>query len=539
MNKYLIKSVLVVAALVLLTACKSFDELNTNPTKSSTIDPNSQLSYAQLMTWGDWMTVQTYTYYCAPFTQLMQGDWATTQYGGEYRRNNEYMNAPWDRIYSISIKNLVDVVHRTEGEARYNNVRQISRIMLVYYFTILTDLYGDIPYTEAGLGFINGIKDPVYNTQKFIYHDMLRELKEAAAALDAQGTAARGDIIYKGNVAKWQKMANSMRLRLAMRLTKVEPETARTEITDLLGNGYGLIEDAADDATIDYMDLNDWAVDEPRRNALAQQWYGRETFPTSYVCSTLWNKLRETNDPRTLRIARCYSEVGYTSIPYGRVDLSEEILTQVGWHQFQPVRPGAFWYTYWPTGYQSTLTKTWEMKACIPALNNAFYKGNTPGILMTSAEVELLLAEAKARWTELPDGGVTPEAHFTAGVKAAMKLLTRYGIDPVTETETADYFAANKFPGDLPSQLKVINEQLWILHLTNLPEAYANWRRSGYPVLKPSSEYGAVTIDSRTIPRRLNYPPNEASYNNASYQQAIAVMGGVDSWNARVWWDAE
>lgn len=538
MTKHAIKSLLALAAALLaLASCTDFDELNTNPTKSTTIDPNSQLSYTQLMTWGDWMTVQTYAFYCAPFAQLMQGDWATTQYGGQYRRNNEYMNGLWERIYAISLKNLADVMQRTEGVALHNNVRQTARIMQVYYFTILTDLYGDIPYAEAGKGYISDLVSPVYNTQKYIYHDMLRELREAAAALDGDEQRATGDVVYGGDVLKWKRLANSMRLRLAMRLTKVEPQTALAEVKALLEDADGLLT-AEDDALIRYMDLNDWEVDEFRRNALAQMWYGRETYPTCYICSTLWDQLRRTEDPRTLRIARCYLESNYTSIPFGRADVTDEILSTQGWKQFQPVQPGSFWYTHWPNGYWSNTYQEWVDKGCIPALNNAFLKGNNPGVLMTYAEVQLLLAEAKARWgAQLPAGG-TAEEHYANGVTAAMKLLAEYGLE-IPDAEITTFLAANPLPEELEGRLRAVNEQLWVLHLTNLPEAYANWRRSGYPALRPATEYGALTIDAQTIPRRLNYPQNEVSYNNASYREAIAAMGGVDDWTARVWWDAE
>ena len=86
-------------------------------------------------------------------------------------------------------------------------------------------------------------------------------------------------------------------------------------------------------------------------------------------------------------------------------------------------------------------------------------------------------------------------------------------------------------------RLKAINEQLWILHFNNTPEGYANWRRSGYPELLSSSNYGAVTIDSREIPRRLCYPLFESSYNPEGYAWAIERLGGTDNWNKSVWWD--
>lgn len=162
--------------------------------------------------------------------------------------------------------------------------------------------------------------------------------------------------------------------------------------------------------------------------------------------------------------------------------------------------------------------------------------GSAPGVIMTFAEVELLLADAAVRWPEVA-ALVDAQSKYQSGVGAAMDLLAKYGIDSVTDDEKTAYFAANAFPSDSEAKLEVINSQLWLLHFNNAPEAYSNWRRSGYPTLLPACDHGAVTIDSQEIPRRLNYPTSEASYNAANYQAAIAKMGGKDDWNQRVWWD--
>lgn len=535
-NKILLAGVL---SLLLLSSCNNFDDLNTNPTKSPVIDPNNQLAYAQLLTGGDWLTMEPYNFYFSSFVQHVQGEWNVTNYGGQYRRSNPIMSQTWTRIYGLSMKNLVDVIDKTKDDPSYTNVRSIARIFRVYYSMILTDMYGDIPYFEAGRGASQDISSPVYNKQEVIYDDFLKEMKEVEAALSAAGGTVTGDIIYSGDITKWKRFANSLRLRAAMRLTKVNPEKARKEVIEILGLASGLLT-INDDALTTYNDIFDWETTEIRRNAMSQIWRGRDPYPTQCICSTLWNYLKDTSDPRLLKIGRSYDETALASgNPFNRIDLTDEIITTKGLSQFQPPNPGYFWYDKWPSGYWSTSTQKWQDKSCRPQLNNAFLKGDAPGVLMTYAEVQLLLSEAKVRWSGDIPSSTTAKQYYENGVTAAMKLLAKYKINAISDAEISTYLTTNPYPATVNGQMKSINEQLWILHLTNGPEAFANWRRSGYPVLKSSHEYGAITIESQTIPRRLNYPLSEASYNKEAYNAALEAMGGVDSWNARVWWDKQ
>lgn len=528
-----------ILGLLLCTSCNDFDDLNTNPTKSPTLDPNSQLAYVQLLVSGDWLTMEPYQFYYSSFIQHLQGEWNVTNYGGQYRRSNPIMSQTWSRVYGLSIKNIVDILEKTKGDASMKNVNSMARVMKVYYSMILTDMYGDIPYFEAGKGVYEDISSPVYNKQEVIYNDFLKELKDVEAALSADGGTVTGDIIYNGDISKWKRFANSLRLRLAMRLTKVDPEKARQEVIEIMNLPSGVLT-ASDNALISYNDMFDWETTEIRRNAMSQIWRGRDPYPTQCICATLWNYLKDTDDPRLFRIGRTYDETASASAnPFGRIDLTDEMMALKGIGQFQPPSPGYFWYDKWPSGYQSAITKQWEDKSCRPQLNNAFLKGDAPAFLITYAEVQLLLSEAKVRWDAQIPGAESAEDYYKNGVTAAMKLLSEYGITAVSDTELASYFTANPFPAATGDRMKAINEQLWVLHLINGPEAFANWRRSGYPELKSSYEYGAVTIESQTIPRRLNYPLTEASYNREAYNAALEAMGGVDSWNARVWWDKQ
>lgn len=520
---------------ILLTACTDFEELNTDPSKSSTADPNYQLSLIQLQTWGNWQMGQPYTFYLSAFAQYMQGDWNVVNYGGQYRKSDAEMSNTWTMMYPSLIKNIVDVLHKTKDSERTVNIHSIARIYRVYLFSILTDIYGDVPYFDAGKGFITGNVKPAYDKQELIYKDFLKELGEAAEALNPDGDKVTGDIIYKGDIAQWKRFANSLHLRYALRVVKAAPELAKQEAIKAVGQEAGLLQSASDDALVAHLDLFDWASDEYRRNGLAQTWRGREAYPTPYLCSTFWNQLANTTDPRQFVYGRCYSESSANN-PFGRIDLTDE-MREIAADKFQPCQPGYFWYEKWPSPYYSQLTKKNEDKGTRPQANNIFLKGDVPGVIMSYAEVELLLAEAKVRWAGEIETGSDAAGHYQKGVGAAIHFLEKFGADKFDTQAIDTYLAANPLPGNPDMQLTAINTQLWILHFNNAPEGYANWRRTDVPTLLPSPSYGALTIDSQTTPLRLCYPLFESSYNPEGYQSAINAMGGKDNWNAPVWWD--
>jgi len=525
-------------------ACKPFDELNTDPTKSSSMDPNMQLSYVQLSTYGMVEPITAIQSYASSFVQHFQGEYNTTYHGGIYRRVDQMSATIWSEYYNKPIKNLVDIIHHTQEDPALSNLNAVSRIYKVYLFSLLTDLFGDIPYSEAGKGYIDQNFTPRYDQQKDIYTDFFTELSAASVQLgnNPSAKAINGDVIYNGNLALWKRLANSLHLRYAMRLTKVNPQLAMQEVTKALDPARGgLITSTDQQALISYLpDIFDWDANEIRRNAQAQVYIGRESAPLPFICSSLWNMLRDSQDPRLFRIGRIYwGEKGnYTGLEsFNRKDLTEEALNRSGISIFQPVNPGYYWWEKWPSGYWSNKVNAWVDKWTRPQLNQAFLKGNIPGVIMTYSEVQLLFAEAKLRWPTLATGS-TVEEHYNKGVNAAMELLSgTYKTSIITADEKQNYWQTHPFPATYQQQLKCINEQLWILHLTNPTEAYANWRRSGYPILKNANEYGAITIDAQTIPRRLPYPLFEKSYNPLNYQQAIDRLGGTDNWIKGVWWD--
>lgn len=529
------------------------EDLNTDKSKANSIDPNAQLTTAELQTYGDLGMVEIYRNYLYAFTQQLMGCWNTTNYGGRHTVDNNEMGRIWTSFYPKAIKNLTDAIHRSEEDENRKNINAILRIYRVYMMSVITDIYGDAPYSEAGLGYLKEIYNPKYDTQEDIYNDFFTELKDAASALNAANDRITGDVIYNGDVAKWIKLANSLRLRYAMRISDVAPEKARKEFEDALASEGGVLTSGSDDALIKYMDISfsfgQDSYTDYRGNALSQLLFGNDPANNpSYLCSTFFNQLYNTKDPRTFMIARFYYDglMSQTS-PDNRIDLTDEI-TGKG-IAMNPCQPGAFSYDPWPQGYDSDMMKeiaktnpsveTTMARETEPKLANNFLRGDNPGVVMTCAEVNLLLAEASLKkWNT----GGTVEGFYSKGVRAAMDFLAdNYGYDRISDNDFNTYIADNG-TGHTEQQAKAaINTQAWILHFTNPAECWANVRRSGYPRLKSPAEYGfgQYLTGGKDIPVRLCYPTLESSYNKTGYDEALKRMGGKDSWNTHVWWDVE
>lgn len=529
------------------------EDLNTDKSKANSIDPNAQLTTAELQTYGDLGMVEIYRNYLYAFTQQLMGCWNTTNYGGRHTVDNNEMGRIWTSFYPKAIKNLTDAIHRSAEDENRKNINAILRIYRVYMMSVITDIYGDAPYSEAGLGYLKEIYNPKYDTQEDIYNDFFTELKDAASALDAANDRITGDVIYNGDVAKWIKLANSLRLRYAMRISDVAPEKARKEFEDALASEGGVLTSGSDDALIKYMDISfsfgQDSYTDYRGNALSQLLFGNDPANNpSYLCSTFFNQLYNTKDPRTFMIARFYYDglMSQTS-PDNRIDLTDEI-TGKG-IAMNPCQPGAFSYDPWPQGYDSDMMKeiaktnpsveTTMARETEPKLANNFLRGDNPGVVMTCAEVNLLLAEASLKkWNT----GGTVEGFYSKGVRAAMDFLAdNYGYDRISDNDFNTYIADNG-TGHTEQQAKAaINTQAWILHFTNPAECWANVRRSGYPRLKSPAEYGfgQYLTGGKDIPVRLCYPTLESSYNKPGYDEALKRMGGKDSWNTHVWWDVE
>lgn len=553
-KSYLIILLAIIAPIITVSCSDDYmNDMNTDPSKAATIDPNAQLTTAELQTYGDLSMVEIYRNYFYAFSQQLMGCWNTTNYGGRHTVDNQEMSRIWTTIYPNAIKNLTDGEIRTNGNKEKSNLNAAIRVYRVYLMSIITDTYGNVPYSEAGLGFYGGITNPKFDLQKDIYTDFFQQLDSATTMLNAAGDKISGDVIYKGDVAKWKKLTNSLRLRYAMRISDVEPDKAKTEFIKALNADGGIIENSTDDALINYMSIafsfGQESYSDFRGNTLSKLLFGNDpTNNPSYICSTLFNQLNDNNDPRTFMMSRCYYDKLMSSTgTENRIDITDEVKSN---NKFTPNVPGAFSWEPWPTGFKSDkLTEIAKNNPNVdpnvarevePKLANNFLKSDNPGVVITSAEVDFLLAEATLKGWISNKGTVTDL--YTKGVRAAMDFLSNnYGCDKVSDADFNAYIANNGVGHTAEQAKAAINTQAWILHFTNPAECWANVRRSGYPVMKSPKDYGfgQYLTGGDDIPVRLCYPVLESSYNKQGYNDALQQMGGKDDWHTHVWWDVK
>ncbi len=509
---------------IMLFSCKKFGDVNIDPTKSANLDPINQLNYVELRFGGD-LTIneRTSIILTMPMAQQIGGAYYT-RYGSAYIENRQYMSELWELGYPNDVLNIVDAVVRTTDKP---NLNAICRIMKVYVFARLTDLYGDIPYTQAGKAYIEGTIRPKFDTQKDIYADFFKELKAAAAQLDVSKDAVNTELFYHGDLAKWKKFANSLRLRLAMRLIKIDDATAKAEATDAFN--AGLIAGNNDICKMDYNNITNGYA-EIRGNGVSVGINQYQDDGRPRICNTLLNVMKSSNDPRLNYIARDYW-VNPDKLT-DRLDVTAQVKAQVG---LIGVGPGKYNYD----DFLGAINIDYPGRGTLSVPNGGqkvqladfIVRSDAPYFHMTYAEVEFLLAEANTRWG-LTLGG-TARQHYENGLEAACQQLALYPTGPaLSATEIQNFKQSNQLaPG---KELLQIDTQIWLAQLMNGPEAYSTWRRTGFPVLVPG-----VTAESdvTTIPRRFVYPLTEREQNSTNIAAAIAALGGNNTWTAHVWWD--
>lgn len=511
------------AALLLGSGCtKNFDEINTNPTTygQSSFNPNFVLTQTQLTYTGStdfaYETWRGNLIYASGIIQGMStviGYWA----GDKYRLNEAYTAAYWERSYSEQVKPVTDLVVSTDGKPEYKNLHQIARIMRALVMERITDLYGDAPYGEAGQGYYRGIITPKYDKQQDIYNDLLKEVDEATAALDPAADKPAGDVYYKGNIAQWQRLGNSLLLRMAMRLTKVDPDKAKLYATKV--QGKTMLTDA-DNAYVVF-DVAGGRATQNRNSQVLLGDGGQEHYYVKWS-KTYIDYLKTNNDPRLSKIAVTQLYLN----PNSKTQNTAYVSTAA-------VQKGL------PNGYDLSGRAGIDVKFAPDYTSFSDYsspnpnmtKRTSPAFILTYAESELLLAEAAQRF-----GLSNPSQHYNAGVTAAMTYLSQY--DPsmaVAPAEAATYLTAH--PYDAGRALEQINTQYWALtnSMLDFYESWSNWRRSGYPVLTPVNYPNNAT--GGQIPRRFPYPTSEITSNPDNYKAASSAVPGGDNLIGRVYWD--
>jgi hypothetical protein len=362
-----------------------------------------------------------------------------------------------------------------------NNQIAIARILKVYIYSTLTDIYGDIPYFNA-LKKDNGLV--AYDKQQAIYADFFKELTAAVAQFDG-GLSVSGDILFSGSATKWKKFANSIHALLALNLSKVDAATGKKEFAAAIAGGV-------------FAEGEDVSLVFPGGNFLSPVYkYYDVTKRFDYAVSApMTNWLSANNDPRGGTNVYGTSSVGFP-VGLSRNDAVAFANTHVGFAQLTKGAAGS--------------------------------AGTDPFPVLMAGEIYLARAEAaQLGWT-----AEDAAAMYSLGIKSSWEYWKVYDA-----TKFANYMASASINLGAGSPLQKICTQEWVSHYPAGLRGWSVFRRTGYPALAAAP----AAVNGGVIPRRIAYGPNEYSYNAANTNTVATqytVSGDKDSQIARMWWDIQ
>lgn len=522
----ILNTILLIAALVMTDSCTDdFKDLNTpaNLLTEEKADVNLLLTYVQVQSiFGDRVSLGSANNYCGMFA----------------REDNLPFSSSFGSfagLYTSLANNLSAIIRKTENDPELINKKAIARILKVWVYSGATDVFGDMPYSESNLAPEKAILSPVYDTQESIYKDFFKELKEAAAELDASQESFGGaDLIYKGDVSKWRKFANSLRLRLALRVRYADAALATANMIDL--QEADLILSRSDDA-VAYT-----ANDVPgNRNGEYNRLAGDpKTFSKGYYPGkTLIDILNGNNDPRI----GIYADTAMAAwpptldppIPYfgyrGRPLLGLVPVEEKYPYGAESVsRQSDFWFV--PV-IERPFLRSSEMYF---ALAEAALFGLRPGDANAYFKkgIEEGIAWARAFYDK-GKGQLSPVSKLIHSGWTDDDVNSYLAFKEIQQSEVDAFLAspAASLTGTDEEKLEQIMNQKMVALVPMGDEGWAEWRRTGYPRVLVGSD---VDFLKGVSPRRYRYPPSEALINSKNYEDAAARMGG-DEMLKKVWWD--
>jgi hypothetical protein len=504
--------------LCIISCTSDFEKINTNPNYPESAEPSLLLPgivRKMAYNWGNqgWEEGFTITQYASRL-QFTSGDtynWSPT-------------DNPYNDAYA-SLRDVENIIRATKEESDKQNYYGVALIIKSWIYSYVTDAYGDVPYTEATQGISGDNITPAFTPQSEIYEGMLADLKTANSVLTGTENIS-GDILYGGDVLKWRKFANSLRLRLAMRISDVNNSKAVSEMTEIVGNlsTYPIFE-SNDDAA-----LLQWNSDNPQPKYDTRS----GSFDEVRLSTTLETRLKALGDRRLIVFAQPTSDSGkgiysdnlddYVGMPNGLDDEAALGYSPSG----DPNKAGS--------NFISRLGILLACRACNVELASATASQT---VIMSYSELQFILAEAKERgFISEGDAG----EYYKNGIEKSFEYYTDRVVaggwnDIATAMQNFDvdaYIAqvSVAYTGTSNEKLEKISLQKWISLLYTGFEAWSDWRRTGMPDVIP----GLDAANGGKVPVRFQYPNSVKSTNNANYQEAVSRMG-ADDLNTRLWWD--
>ena len=468
--------ILISFATLIVSCTKDFEEINTDPN-------NPLIIRADLLLAGTIRNTQTASYQMFGDNgptwsqQLSQVEYVTEE---RYLPRNGSINNTWTTLYTGVV---IDAKKMGEFAVKENNtnLEGISLVMQANAFQTLTDVFGPIPFSEAA---IKNLLKPKYDSQEDVYKGVIGLLTKADAllALNKGTVPASADLIFAGDVSKWRKFANSLKLRALIRISKAPGVNNAAQIQALVASG-NLMSSDADTAKI--YNLTDQASAHPFFATLGS----RKEYKVS---SVLVAKCNEYTDPRLAVFADKNNGGNYVGNIPGTDSRNYPGISPIG----------------------------------------AFYKkADLSSILLSYSQVQFLLAEAA-------NEGYIPNP-IISGTLSQSEQYLRNGIESnflyngLTVVQASTYFSQIALDyNTIALGKKVIGEQVWLSTFCQGFEPWIEWRRTNYPALSP-----VLFASAPSIPGRYTYAQLESSVNQANYTSASATIVGGDKVTSKVWWD--
>ena len=492
-----------------------FEELNVSPTALQQDRFDEDLLFTRTIVYGALRYTEfqrAQHLYCNHYMQyysMSVGRFPT----GRYITRNDWLTDYWTEAYSDYLMQCQQVINITSKDPGLVNKLAMARIWKVFLFHRITDFFGDVPYFNA----LSGNLMPAYDPQEEIYADMLSELEEAVNSFDPSLPAFLGfgdtDILYQGDVNRWTRFANSLRFRLAMRLSEVSPEVAEQQVLDLLAEDE-LIDSEEYAAIIPYGEDLGGALENLQPMGIIR------TFNEYRASNTLVDFLRDNNDPRLeLYISPSEATNEYVGLTNG---LNPEELAAIDDDLDNFARD-----------------------------SHIISNTHAPSVLLSYSEIELLKAEASIRGWSTGNA----QKHYENGIRASINfwlnvyqnLLVRVPADQqavlptinISDQNIDDYLLEPNIQYSEGNALELIITQKWLTNINQGFESYSDFRRTGFPILNPipNTDMRSETGGSE-LPRRIRYPSEEQNLNGENYRKALERQG-PDLPTTRVWWDTE
>jgi hypothetical protein len=477
-------------AVILVAGCSKLEDFGgTNVNPGATNSPNTAALLTNVLSGiGGYGWITRPALYCQFVSETQYTD-ASLYSLNQADPSGTYAGTLYD-LENIIITNTDE---NTKGVAALNGANEnqiaIARILKAYIFWTITDRWGDVPYTDA----LKGDPNVTYDTQEVIYKDLIKECTEAIAQFTT-GATVKGDVIYNGNTAKWKKFANSLRMLMALRLSKQYPgasDYAATEFKAALADAAGHISTNADNFAVTYPGGN-------FRYPIYNTYDGRKDFGESNTMTTLMSTLGGSDIRQTVFGATVTGVASSKGVPYGWLRSRIE-----PWTGANPD------WTY--------------------VMHPDFRKENSTIYLVDASHVLLARAEAADRgWTSETANTV---ALYEAGITASYE---KWGLAAPDVTYLSHATVALPNAPGTGANLSFIATQEYVAYYPDGLQGWSSWRRTGYPALSPAED--AINTPP-TIPRRYMYGTSNYSLNKEATEAAAARMTGGDQMESRVWWD--